>query len=256
MTRCKRYLCAVGALALTGAVSVLAAPVSYAAPGDNPGVTIEVGNDTGGLSGGITTVLLLGVISLIPALLLMVTAFTRIVIVMGLLRSALGTPGVPPNQVIIGFSLFLTLFVMAPTFSVINADALQPFLNGTIDFGTAYDAALEPLRAFMLSQASEADIGLMVKLSGEPPPATPADLPTTTLVPAFVLSELRTAFLIGFIVFVPFLVIDLVVSAVLTGTGMVMLPPALISLPFKLLLFIVVDGWSLLTESLVGSFNP
>lgn len=246
-----------GAVAVVAcALALASAAPAWAAPGDNPGVTIELDNETGGLSGGITTVLLLGAISLIPALLLTVTAFTRIVIVLGLTRTALNTPGVPPNQVIIGFALFLTLFVMAPTMSEMNTVALEPFLNGEMDFSTAFNAALEPLRGFMFRQTSEADIGLMVKLSGDTLPATPADLPTTTLIPAFILSELRTAFLIGFIVFVPFLVIDLVVSAVLTGTGMVMLPPALISLPFKLLLFIVVDGWALITESLVGSFSP
>lgn len=243
----------VGALIVAG---VFFAPAAHAAPGDPPGgVSINFGDDTGGLSGGVTTVVLLGLISLIPALLLMVTAFTRIVIVLGLTRTALNTPAVPPTQVIIGFSLVLTLFVMAPTFSQVNDIALQPFLNGDIDFSAAFDAALGPLRDFMLRNTSEQDIGLMVKLSGEPQPAVEADLPTTTLVPAFVLSELRTAFLIGFIIFIPFLVIDLVVSAVLTGVGMVMLPPALISLPFKLLLFVVVDGWALITESLVGSFN-
>lgn len=237
------------------APGILASP-AYAAPGDTPGVNIELGTGDGaGLSGGITTVLLLGAISLIPALLLMVTAFTRIVIVLGFTRTALNTPGIPPNQVIIGFALFLTAFVMAPTFTLINNDALQPFLDGSITFTQAWDAALEPLRAFMLAQTSEQDIGLMVRLSGGVQPETFADLPTTTLIPAFVLSELRTAFLIGFMVFVPFLVIDLVVSAVLTGVGMVMLPPALISLPFKILLFVVVDGWALLTESLVGSFT-
>jgi flagellar biosynthetic protein FliP len=235
--------------------AVLAAAPAAAAPVDTPDIGLSLDGGSG-LSGGVTTVLLLGMISLIPALLLMVTAFTRIVIVLGLTRSALGTTNIPPTQVIIGFSLFLTLFVMAPTMTAINDAALQPFLDGSIEFGQAWDAALEPLRAFMFANTNEQDIGLMVKLSNTPPPATPADLPTTTLIPAFVISELRTAFLIGFIIFVPFLVIDLVVSAVLTGVGMVMLPPALVSLPFKLLLFVVADGWVLITESLVGSFNP
>lgn len=245
----------VGTVALAFVVAMLAAATpAWAAP-DDPGVRINFGDDTGGLSGGVTTVILLGLISLLPALLLMLTAFTRIVIVLGLTRTALNTPAVPPTQVIVGFSLILTIFVMAPTFSEVNEVALQPFLNGDIDFSVALEAALQPLRGFMLRNVDEQDVGLMVRLSGEPQPATEADLPTTTLVPAFVLSELRTAFLIGFIIFIPFLIIDLVVSAVLTGVGMVMLPPALISLPFKLLLFVVVDGWALITESLVGSFN-
>lgn len=249
--RASRLLVALGAFLV---VSVASTASAWAAPED-PGVRINFGDDTGGLSGGVTTVILLGLISLIPALLLTVTAFTRIVIVLGLTRTALNTPAVPPTQVIVGFSLILTMFVMAPTFSEVNEIALQPFLNGDIDFSAAVNAALEPLRGFMLRNVDEQDVGLMVRLSGEPQPATEADLPTTTLIPAFVLSELRTAFLIGFIIFIPFLIIDLVVSAVLTGVGMVMLPPALISLPFKLLLFVVVDGWALITESLVGSFN-
>lgn len=209
----------------------------------------------GGLSSPLTLVLLLGAISFIPAVLMMVTAFTRIVIVLGLTRSALNTQGVPPNQVIIGLALFLTMFVMAPVMSKVNHDAIQPYMHGQIKASQAYDRGLEPVRAFMLKQVRDKDLGLMVKLSGDKRPAKPQDVATTTLVPAYVLSELRAAFLIGFVIFVPFIVIDLVVASALSAMGMVMVPPALISLPFKLLLFVTADGWYLVVESLVKSFH-
>jgi flagellar biosynthesis protein FliP len=147
------------------------------------------------------------------------------------------------------------MFVMAPTFSLINEGALQPWMNGQIAVGDAYTAAMGPLRDFMFAQVSEKDLGLMTRLAGDPQPANPDAVPTTTLIPAFIISELRTAFLIGFMIFIPFVLIDLVVSAVLTSVGMVMLPPTLVALPFKLLLFIIADGWYLIVESLVGSFN-
>lgn len=209
----------------------------------------------GGLSQPISLVLLLGSMSLLPGMLIMVTAFTRIVIVMGLTRSALGTQGTPPNQVLIGLSLFLTLFVMGPALSQANEEAVQPFLKGTITQGEAFDKGIEPFREFMLKQVREQDLALFVELSGKPAPKNEADVPLTTLIPAYTISELRAAFLIGFIIFVPFLVIDLVVSAALSAMGMAMLPPSLVSLPFKLLLFVAVDGWALLVESLVRSFQ-
>ena len=202
------------------------------------------------LSNPLALVLLLGSLSFLPAVLIMTTAFTRIVIVLGFTRSALGTQGVPPNQVLIGLAMFLTMFVMAPVFSQINDDALQPYLKGTIDQTQAYERGVEPLRGFMLEQVRDQDLQLFVDLSGDGDPAKPADVATTTLVPAFVISELRTAFLIGFVVFIPFVVIDLVVSAALSAMGMAMLPPSLISLPFKLLLFVAVDGWYLLVSSM------
>lgn len=202
----------------------------------------------------VALVLLLGALSLLPAVLIMVTAFTRIVIVLGLTRSALGTQGVPPNQVLIGLALFLTLFVMGPVFSTAHEQALQPYLKGEITQSEAYERGLAPFRTFMLEQVREKDLQLFVDMSGKGQPVKPADVPTTTLVPAFVVSELRTAFLIGFVVFIPFVVLDLVVSAALSAMGMAMLPPSLISLPFKLLLFVAVDGWYLLVSSLVRSF--
>ena len=187
-------------------------------------------------------------------MLIMVTAFTRIVIVMGLTRSALGTQGTPPNQVLIGLSLFLTLFVMGPALSQANEEAVQPFLKGDISQGQAFDKGIEPFRDFMLKQVREQDLELFVELSDKEH-ASEDEVPITTLIPAYVISELRAAFLIGFIIFIPFLVIDLVVSAALSAMGMAMLPPSLVSLPFKLLLFVAVDGWYLLVSSLVRSFH-
>lgn len=233
-------------------------PLSGAADPVSPtgSFPVDLRKLTGEGANPIALALLLGLVSLLPALLIMVTAFTRIVIVLGFTRSALGTQGIPPNQVVIGLALFLTFFVMAPTFSQANDQALKPYLDGRITQGQAVGKAIEPFRTFMLAQVREKDLALFVSMSGDPAPATRADVPTTTLIPAFVISELRTAFLIGFVIFVPFIVIDLVISAALSAMGMVMLPPALISLPFKLLLFVAADGWYLVVESLMRSFRP
>jgi len=198
--------------------------------------------------------LLLAVVSLTPAMLILLTSFTRIIIVLGLTRNALNLNGIPPNQVLIGLSLFLTLFVMGPVFSQVNHDAVQPFMKGEITQAQAYTKGIEPFRGFMLKQTRQKDIAMFVKLAGQKRPATPKDVSTATLIPAFVISELRAAFIIGFVIFIPFLVIDMVVSATLMSMGMVMLPPVLISLPFKLLLFVVMDGWLLVVQSLVKSF--
>jgi flagellar biosynthetic protein FliP len=203
----------------------------------------------------LTLVLLLGAMSFIPAALVMMTAFTRIVIVLGFVRTGLGTMGIPPNQVVIGLALFLSLFVMAPTLKEANEEAVKPFMAGEITQQVAFERGLEPFRDFMLTQVRDEDLSLFVKLSGDERPANASEVATTTLIPAFVISELRTAFLIGFVIFIPFIVIDLIVSAALSATGMMMLPPALLSLPFKVLLFVVADGWSLVIESLVKSFN-
>ena len=207
------------------------------------------------LADPLKVVLLLGSLSFLPAVLIMTTAFTRIVIVLGFTRSALGTQGVPPNQVLIGLAMFLTMFVMAPVFGQMNEQAVKPYLNKEIEYVEAYERGIEPLREFMLEQVRDKDLQLFVDLSGDAAPANADDVPTTTLVPAFLISELRAAFLIGFVVFIPFVVIDLVVSAALSAMGMAMLPPSLISLPFKLLLFVAVDGWYLLVSSLVRSFG-
>ena len=194
-------------------------------------------------------------ISLVPALLFTVTGFTRILIVLGFIRSGLGTPTAPPNQVLVGISVFLTIFVMAPTFTAIKKDAIDPLSHHKITQSQAIQRGQEPLRRFMFKQTREKDLALFAKLAHLKQPKTRADIPTYTLIPAFIISELKTAFQIGFLIFLPFLVIDLVVSSTLMSMGMMMLPPAFISLPFKILLFVLVDGWNLVTQSLVQSFH-
>ncbi len=198
---------------------------------------------------------LLTVLSIAPAILILATSFTRIVIVLSILRSAIGTPSIPPNQVIIGLSLLLTFFIMSPVYKEVDSQAIQPYLNQQIDQTTAFNRAIGPVRDFMLKQTREKDIQLFLDLSKQPQPQTAADIPTEDLFPAFVISELRTAFTMGFVVYIPFLVIDLVVSSVLLSMGMMMLPPSLVSLPFKLLLFVMVDGWYLVVRSLASSFS-
>lgn len=220
-----------------------------------PDVVVSVDSEDSALSRTVVIILLLTVGSVAPGLLLLMTTFTRFVIVFGLAKNALALQTVPPAQVLIGLSLFLTWFVMAPVFSTINAEAVQPLLAGEIDQSEAIEAAYDPLQKFMLAQTRDEDLELFADLSGIEEVERPSDLPASTLIPAFVLSELRTAFIIGFIVFVPFLVIDLVVAAVLMALGMVMLPPVFVSLPIKLLLFVLVDGWVLLVGSLVRSVN-
>lgn len=200
-------------------------------------------------------VLMLTVLSLAPAILIMMTSFTRIVVVLGFLRQALGTQQMPPNQLIMGLALFLSFFVMAPTIKAISNNALDPFMNEKIDQKTAFERAEAPLRDFMFAQTREKDLELFLSLSKEAKPKNHTEVPTYTLVPAFVISELKTAFQIGFMLYLPFLVLDMVVSSVLMAMGMMMLPPAVISLPFKLLLFVLVDGWELVIGSLVKSFG-
>jgi flagellar biosynthesis protein FliP len=199
--------------------------------------------------------LIIAGISLVPALLFTVTGFTRILIVLGFIRSGLGTPTAPPNQVLVGISVFLTIFVMAPTFNAIKKDAIDPLSHHKITQAQAIQRGQEPLRQFMFKQTREKDLALFAKLAHLKQPKTRADIPTYTLIPAFIISELKTAFQIGFLIFLPFLVIDLVVSSTLMSMGMMMLPPAFISLPFKILLFVLVDGWNLVTQSLVQSFH-
>jgi flagellar biosynthetic protein FliP len=206
-------------------------------------------------SNAIQLLLLIGGISLVPALLFCVTGFTRILIVLGFIRSGLGTPTAPPNQVLVGIALFLTIFVMAPTFNAINEDAIKPLRAEKISQETALKRAEGPVREFMFDQTRTKDIALFAKLAKVERPETRADIKTYVLIPAFIISELKTAFQIGFLIFLPFLVIDLVVSATLMSMGMVMLPPVFISLPFKILLFVLVDGWNLITKSLVESFH-
>ena len=199
--------------------------------------------------------LLLTVLTLAPAFLIMVTAFTRIIIVLSLIRNAIGVPQLPPNQVLLGLALFLTFFVMAPVWQRVQTDAVTPFTSGQIGQPEAFSRAEQPVRQFMLRQVREKDLSLFVFLAKIDQPKTIEDVPTYVVVPAFIISELKTAFQMGFVIFIPFLVIDMVVSTVLMSMGMMMLPPVLISLPFKILLFVMVDGWYLLTRALVMSFN-
>ena len=206
-------------------------------------------------SNAIQLLLLIGGISLVPALLFTVTGFTRILIVLGFIRSGLGTPTAPPNQVLVGIALFLTLFVMAPTFNAINKEAIQPLRAEKISQETALKRAEGPMREFMFDQTRTKDLALFARLAKLERPKTRADIPTYVLIPAFTISELKTAFQIGFLIFLPFLIIDLVVGATLMSMGMMMLPPVFISLPFKILLFVLVDGWNLVTQSLVQSFH-
>ncbi len=206
-------------------------------------------------SNALQILLLIGGISILPAILFTVTGFTRILIVLSFVRSALGTQNTPPNQVLIGISLFLTLFVMAPTISAIKKDAWEPYSKHQVSTAQAISRAEQPLREFMFKQTRSQDLSLFVNLAHINQPQTRAQIPTYVLIPAFIMSELKTAFEIGFLVFLPFLLIDLIVSSTLMSMGMIMLPPSFISLPFKILLFVLVDGWDLITNSLVKSFH-
>ena len=199
-------------------------------------------------------VALMTVLTLLPSLMLMMTSFVRIIIVMSLLRQALGTAQTPPNQVLLGLALFLTIFIMMPVFSVVWEDAVTPYFDKEIGFEEALNEAKAPFRTFMLNQTREADIAMFVEIAGNEDVVEPADVPFTTLVPAFITSELKSAFAIGFLVYIPFVVIDLVVASVLMSMGMMMLSPMMISMPFKLMLFVLVDGWTLIMGSLTASF--
>ena len=237
-------------------VSAVAAPTPPTpSPSPSGTVSVKVDPNLGKPSQAVNVILLLTVLSVAPALLVLCTSFTKIIVVLSLTRNALGTTTIPPNQVLAGLALFLSLFIMSPVLSAINDAGVQPYLKGELTQSQAYDAGVKPLHDFMMKQTRPAELATMVKLSKEEAPATPADVPMTTLVPAFVLSELKSAFIIGFVVFVPFLVIDVVVSSALMSMGMMMLPPALISLPFKLLLFVMVSGWSMIATALVQSYH-
>ena len=220
----------------------------------NISIGIESTDDPQKISAAIEIVLILTVLSLAPSILLMMTSFTRLIIVFGFLRQAIGTQQMPPNQVIIGLSLFLTLFIMQPVWSVANEKGIQPYLNDEINFKQALKNVERPIRQFMFRNTREADLALFAHFAKIEDPKDQEDIPTSVLIPSFMISELKTAFEIGFVLYIPFLIIDMVVSSVLLSMGMMMLPPVLISLPFKLLLFVLVDGWHLLTGSLLQSF--
>jgi flagellar biosynthetic protein FliP len=222
-----------------------------------PSVGIEIGQaeTPQQVSATLQLLFLLTILSLAPAILVMVTSFTRIIVVLGLLRQALGTQQMPPNQVLIGLGLFLTFFIMAPTYNEVNQQALQPYLTQQIGHEQAFERALVPVRHFMFAHTREKDLGLFVHLSKMQPPRNPDDVPTYVLIPAFMISELKTAFQIGFLIFIPFLIIDMVIASALMSMGMLMLPPIFISLPFKIILFVLADGWFLVVGSLMRSFS-
>lgn len=236
---------------------VLMVPVAVAEPVAIPTISVGVGQATkpGEISVVLQIFFLMTILSLAPGILIMTTSFTRIVVVLSFLRNALGTQQAPSNQIIVGLSLFLTFFVMGPVWQQINTQALQPYRAQTISQEEAFKRAIAPVRKFMLSQTREKDLALFLTIAKQPRPRNADDIPTITIIPAFMISELRTAFQIGFLVYIPFLVVDMVVASVLMSMGMMMLPPVMISLPFKILLFVLVDGWGLVIGSLVKSFG-
>ena len=241
----------IGSLAWPGQIQAQAVP-------SLPTISMQMGNaaEGGDAAVSLQIIFLLTILSLAPSILIMMTSFTRIVVVLSFLRTAIGTHGqMPPNQLIVGLALFLTFFVMAPVWERVNSEAIQPLIEDEIPYREALDKGMEPLREFMLKQTRQKDMALFVRLSRIAQPANRDGIPNTVLIPSFIISELRTAFQIGFILFVPFLVVDLVISSILLSMGMMMLPPIMVSLPFKILLFVLVDGWNLVVQSLVRSFN-
>lgn len=220
------------------------------------GLTLDFGATTAEqTTTSLQILLLLTVLSIAPAILVLMTSFTRIIIVLSFVRNALGTQMLPPNQVVIGLALFLTFFVMAPTWNEVNTQALKPYMDSQITQAEALDKAELPLRDFMFRQTREKDLELFIGLAKMQRPKTYSDIPTYVLIPSFVISELKTAFQMGFAIFIPFMIIDMIVASVLMSMGMMMLPPMMVSLPFKLLLFVLVDGWHLVVQSLVLSFH-
>ncbi|MBU6081048.1 MULTISPECIES: flagellar type III secretion system pore protein FliP [Allobacillus] len=218
-------------------------------------VNLLTENDPQAASSAIQLLLLLLAITILPSILILMTSFTRIIIVLSFVRTSLATQQMPPNQVLIGLALFLTFFIMAPTFNEVNEEALQPLFNEEITLDEAYESASIPFKEFMAKHTRQKDLALFMDYSGEESPETLADISLTTLVPAFAISELKTAFQMGFMIFIPFLVIDMAVASVLMSMGMMMLPPVMISLPFKILLFVIVDGWNLIGHSILESFT-
>jgi flagellar biosynthetic protein FliP len=244
--------------AVLAAPEAPATPATPAQPGattGDAGISVQVNGPDGKPSSSIMTILLLTVLSVAPAILLMCTSFTKIFVVLSLTRNALGLTAVPPNQVLAGLALFISLFVMGPVLSDVNDAGVQPYLKGDKTQSVAFNDGVKPLREFMLKHTREEEIALFTKAAGNERPQTRADVPLTTLIPSFVISELRAAFIIGFVIYIPFLVIDLVVSASLMALGMMMLPPVTVSLPFKLLLFVLVNGWGLIVTALVSSYQ-
>jgi flagellar biosynthetic protein FliP len=230
-------------------------PVEPTPPPEDPGISIDINGIDGSPSSSILVMLGMTLLSVAPALLLMVSSFTKIFVVLAMTRNALSLPTIPPNQVLAGLALFLSLFIMWPVLGEINTQAVQPYIDGSITFTQAFDLAQPPLRDWMIGFTREEDLALMTRIADQPNPADPQSVPLYTLIPAFMISELRSAFIIGFVIFVPFLVIDIVVAAALMSMGMMMLPPVMISLPFKILLVILVDGWGLIIKTLIESYG-
>lgn len=224
-------------------------------PIPNINLNVDTASNPQQVVDSVKLLIFLTLLSLVPAFLMMMTSFTRIVVVLSFLRSALGTQQTPPNQVLVGLALFLTIFIMSPIYTDVNKNAIQPYLANQLTYEQATDQAVKPLRQFMVRQTREKDLGLFISIAKMDKPKNVDEVPMTVIVPAFVISELKTAFQIGFILFIPFLVIDMVVASTLMSMGMFMLPPVMVALPFKLLLFVMVDGWYLVVKSLVESFR-
>ncbi|WP_213814900.1 flagellar type III secretion system pore protein FliP [Glaciihabitans sp. dw_435] len=224
-------------------------------PPTSGGFSVDVNGPDGAPSSAIVTLIGITLLSVAPALLLMMTSFTKIFVVLAMTRNALSLPSIPPNQVLAGLALFLSLFIMWPVLTDVNNLGVQPYLDGKLNFDQAVAAGSEPLRHWMLAFTRQEDLALMTRASGQANPNNPEDVTLITLIPAFLISELRAAFIIGFVIFIPFLVIDLVVASALMSMGMMMLPPVMISLPFKILLFVLVDGWGLIITSLITSYQ-
>jgi flagellar biosynthesis protein FliP len=256
MNRHITMIAAIALLVLAVSSLFLSSPVHAADP--IPGISIDIGSsgDTNAASSTLTILLFITILSLAPAILVLMTSFTRIVIVLGFVRTSLATQQMPPNQVLIGLALFMTLFIMSPTISQINSQAVQPYLSGQMDQTTALAEAAKPMKQFMIKHTREKDLMLFLEYTRAERPTSVEDISLTVLVPAYAISEMKTAFQIGFMIFIPFLVIDMIIASTLMAMGMMMLPPVMISLPFKILLFILVDGWYLVVKSLLLSFNP
>lgn len=245
----------VSALVLSGLFLLLASATAQAETIPLPNLGIKPAENPTEALQTVQILMMLTVLSVAPALLVMATAFTRIVVVLGFLRTALGAPQLPPSQVLLGLSLFLTFAVMSPTFKTINEEALQPYMRGELPQAQAIERAGVPLKAFMIRQTRQADLALMLEITNAPAPAGPEEVGFFTVVPAFAISELKTAFTMGFVIFLPFVIIDFITASTMMSMGMMMVPPTLIALPFKILLFVLVDGWHLIVKSLFQSFQ-
>ncbi len=239
---------------VTSVLLTLASASADAAPFEVPAVTVSTGAEGESYSNSLQILILMTALTLLPSIVIMMTAFTRIIVVFAILRQALGLQQTPSNQVLVGIALFLTLFVMAPVLREVNEIAVEPYLAEQLEAGAALEAAIGPVRGFMLAQTREDDLSLFLRMSETPAPADPSEVDLLVLIPAFVTSELKTAFQIGFMLFIPFLVIDMVVASVLMSMGMMMLSPLIISLPFKIMLFVMIDGWVLIMGTVASSF--